>query len=94
MELYIDNNNKIDFNYSPTNGNAQVIYHYRNLYLIGVYSPLTVLPGSCMKDEGMYYNQIMNNTTLLPQCDETTIIYCYGEVTINDIAPDVKNDNN
>lgn len=88
MELYIDNNN-INFNYSPTNGNAQVIYYYRNLYLIGVYSPLTVLPGSCMEEEGMYYNQIMNNTTLLPQCDETTIIYCYGEVTINEPDPDL-----
>lgn len=92
MELYIDNN-KINFNYKVYD-NSQAMYYYRHLYLIGVYSPLTVLPGSCMEEKGMYYNQIMNNTTLLPQCDETTIIYCYGEVTINDIAPDVKNDNN
>lgn len=88
MELYI-NNNEINFNYKVAD-NSQAMYYYRHLYLIGVYSPLTVLPGSCMEKEGMYYNQIMNNTTLLPQCDETTIIYCYGEVTINEEDPDLK----
>lgn len=44
------------------------------LYLIGVYSPLTRLSGES------YVNEILYGNELIPQEDETTIIYSYGEI--------------
>jgi hypothetical protein len=55
------------------------------LYLIGVYSPLTKLDGNCMGEpkDSPYVNQIVNNNEIIPQQNDTTIIYCYGCVSVH-----------
>lgn len=57
-----------------------------NLYLIGVYSPLTALSGTCcnygiINDENTpYVREIKAGTELIPQIDSTTIIMNFGLV--------------
>lgn len=54
-------------------------------YLIGVYSPLTVLNGSCCEYKGgdktkdtPYVREIQGGTELIPQIDSTTIMMNFG----------------
>ena len=71
-----------------TDPNGNYLSDYGTLYLVGVYSPLTCLSGSCTIEENFgegkevseYVSQILNGTSLLPQIDYTTIIFSYGEV--------------
>lgn len=95
MEVYCKlSNNGIP---SIDNTNYSFYYHLKinsfesidsstTLYLIGVYSPLTALSGTCCNygnindDDTPYVREIIGGTELIPQIDSTTIIMNFGLV--------------
>ena len=99
MEVYCE----LSRNGIPSIGNTNYSYFYNlkiksfeinntnsniNLYLIGVYSPLTALSGACcVYEDGInnnedtpYVREIKNGSELIPQIDSTTIIMNFGLV--------------